>query len=102
MLVSSAPNLKSVDLSQCSMLTSVGICSLANSLTSVLMELYMDNCDRIDAMLILPALLMLQKLEVLSLAGSQTVTDDFVSKAVSVHGCRMKEIVLTDCMWVSG
>ncbi|KAL7091872.1 hypothetical protein ACP275_12G130400 [Erythranthe tilingii] len=98
MLVSAAPSLKSIDISQCPMLTSDGICSLANSLQVVLRELYIDNCHGIDAMSILPALLKLENLEVLSLAGIQTVCDDFVSKLVSIHGCRMKELVLADCI----
>ncbi|KAG8367173.1 hypothetical protein BUALT_Bualt16G0045100 [Buddleja alternifolia] len=98
MLVSSATSLKSIDISQCPLLTSEGICSLTNSLQSVLRELYLDNSHGIDAMLILPALLKLENLEVLSLAGIQTVTDDFVSEVVSVHGCRMKELILADCM----
>ncbi|KAG8367168.1 hypothetical protein BUALT_Bualt16G0044500 [Buddleja alternifolia] len=98
MPVSSATSLKSVDISQCPWLTSEGICSLTNSLQSVLRELYLDNSHGIDAMLILPALLELENLEVLSVAGIQTVTYDFVSEVVSVHGCRMKELILADCM----
>ncbi|PIN12193.1 hypothetical protein CDL12_15199 [Handroanthus impetiginosus] len=54
-----------------------------------------------DAMLILPVLLKLENLEVSSLAGIQTIYEEFVSEFVSVHGCRMKELVLADCMWVS-
>ncbi|KAG8363032.1 hypothetical protein BUALT_BualtUnG0011800 [Buddleja alternifolia] len=100
MPVSSATSLKSVDISQCPLLTSEGICSLTNSLQSVLRELYLDNAHGIDAMLILPALLELENLEVLSVAGIQTVTDDFISEVVSVHGCRMKELILADCMVV--
>ncbi|KAL0315831.1 UNVERIFIED_CONTAM: hypothetical protein Sradi_5461300 [Sesamum radiatum] len=98
MLVTSAPSLKSVDISQCPLLTSEGICFLANSLSLVLRELYLDNCQGIDAMLILPAMLKLENLEVLSVAGISTVSDYFVSEFSSVHGCRMKELVLADCM----
>ncbi|KAL0345032.1 UNVERIFIED_CONTAM: hypothetical protein Sradi_4334500 [Sesamum radiatum] len=98
MLVASAPSLKSVDISQCPLLTSEGICFLANSLRLVLRELCLDNCQGIDAMHILPALLKLENLEVLSAAGISTVCDYFVSELASVHGCRMKELVLADCM----
>ncbi|CAA2972551.1 Hypothetical predicted protein, partial [Olea europaea subsp. europaea] len=97
-LVSSAPSITSINLSQCSLLTSVGICSLANSLKSVLRELYIDDCLEIDAMLILPALLKLEHLEVLSLGGIQTVCDKFISEIVSVHGCSIKELGLAGCM----
>lgn len=101
MLVSAAPSLKSIDISQCPLLTSEGICCLASSLRLGLRELYLDNCHGIDAMLILPALQKLEDLEVLSVAGIQTVCDEFVSEFVSAHGCRMKELVLADCMLVS-
>ncbi|RVX05376.1 DNA repair protein rhp7 [Vitis vinifera] len=36
-------------------------------------------------------------LEVLSVAGIQTVCDDFIWEFISVHGPTMKELVLTDC-----
>ncbi|KAL8480036.1 hypothetical protein ACS0TY_026823 [Phlomoides rotata] len=98
MLVSAAPSLKSVDISQCSLLTSEGVCCLASSLRLVLRELYLDYCDGIDAMLILPALQKLENLEVLSVAGIQTVCDDFVCEFLSANGHRMKELVLADCM----
>ena len=101
MLASAAPSLKSVDIGQCPLLTSEGICSLASSLRLVLRELYIDNSHGIDAMLILPALQMLENLEVLSVAGILTVSDDFVSEFVSTHGSRMKELVLADCKLVS-
>ncbi|CAK9144176.1 unnamed protein product [Ilex paraguariensis] len=97
-LVSSAPALRSVNLSQCSLLTLDGINSLANSLGSVLRELYIDDCQSIDAMLILPALSKLEHLEVLSVAGIQTVCDDFVSEFVAVRGQNMKELLLTNCV----
>ncbi|GER36060.1 F-box/LRR-repeat protein 2 [Striga asiatica] len=98
LLASAAPCLKSIDISQCPLLTSEGICCLLSSLRLVLRELYLDNCHGIDAMLILPALLKLESLEVLSLAGIQTVSDDFVSKFITASGCRMKELVLADCL----
>lgn len=98
MLVSAAPSLKSIDISQCPLLTSEGICCLADSLRLVLREVYLDNCHGIDAMSILPALLKLENLEVLSLAGIQTVCDDFISEFISIHGGRMKELVLADCL----
>ncbi|KAH6823059.1 hypothetical protein C2S53_002053 [Perilla frutescens var. hirtella] len=98
MLTSAAPSLKSIDISQCPLLTSEGICCLASSLRLVLRELYIDNCHGIDAMLILPALLKLENLEVLSVAGILTVCDAFVSQFTAAHGCRMKELILADCM----
>lgn len=96
-LVSSAPMLRSINLSQCSLLTSASIKNLAETLGSVLRELYIDDCQGIDAMLILSALEKLECLEVLSVAGIQTVCDDFIWEFISVHGPTMKELVLTDC-----
>lgn len=101
MLASAAPSLKSIDISQCPLLTSEGICCLVSPLRLVLRELYIDYCHGIDAMLILPDLQKLESLEVLSVAGIPTVCDDFVSEFVSAHGSRMKELVLADCMLVS-
>lgn len=99
-LVSSAPSLRSINLSQCSLLTSDGISGLATSLGSVLRELHLDDCQGIDAMLILSALLKFEHLEVLSLAGVETVCDDFLSKFVRERGHMLKELVLADCVWV--
>ncbi|XP_034700394.1 uncharacterized protein LOC117925486 [Vitis riparia] len=96
-LVSSAPMLRSINLSQCSLLTSASIKTLAETLGSVLRELYIDDCQGIDAMHILSALEKLEYLEVLSVAGIQTVCDDFIWEFISVHGPTMKELVLTDC-----
>ncbi|XP_059433293.1 uncharacterized protein LOC132166489 isoform X2 [Corylus avellana] len=97
-LVSSAPALRSINLSQCSLLTSISIKTLADSLESSLKELYIDDCQNIDAMLILPPLQKLKHLEVLSLAGIQTVCDDFIREFITACGHNMKELVLTDCV----
>ncbi|KAG9133666.1 hypothetical protein Leryth_026415 [Lithospermum erythrorhizon] len=97
-LVTSAPSLRSINLSQCSLLTSDGINGLADSLGHVLRELYIDECQGIDAKLILPALLKLPHLEVLSVASIETVTDSFVVNFVTAQGHSMKELILKDCM----
>ncbi|XP_074363978.1 uncharacterized protein LOC141704678 isoform X2 [Apium graveolens] len=97
-LLSSAPALRSLNLSQCSLLTSGGINSLADSLGSVLRELYLDDCESIDPILILPALSKLEYLEVLSLAGLYTVCDDFICQLIALRGHKLKELVLADCV----
>lgn len=97
-LISSSPALRSINLSQCSLLTSSSIKTLADSLESSLKELYIDDCQNIDAMLILPPLQKLKHLEVLSLAGIQTVCDDFIREFVISCGHNMKELVLTGCV----
>ncbi|TKY72865.1 F-box/LRR-repeat protein 13 [Spatholobus suberectus] len=96
-LVSSAPALRSINLSQCSLLTSASIYILAESLRSLLKELYLDDCQGIDAALIVPALIELEHLEVLSVAGIQTVCDEFVKNYIVARGQNMKELVLKDC-----
>ncbi|GAV72794.1 hypothetical protein CFOL_v3_16282, partial [Cephalotus follicularis] len=97
-LVSSAPALRSINLSQCSLITHAGIDTLANSLGSVLRELYLNDCQSIDPMLILPALKKLDYLEVLSLVGIEMVCDDFVREFITACGHNMKELVLADCV----
>ncbi|XP_048335768.1 uncharacterized protein LOC107423875 isoform X2 [Ziziphus jujuba] len=97
-LVSSAPHLRSINLSQCSFLTSSSINSLANSLGSKLRELYLDDCQSIVPMLTLPALKRLKQLEVLSLAGIESVCDDFITHFIRDHGTNMKKLVLTGCV----
>ncbi|CAJ1975754.1 unnamed protein product [Sphenostylis stenocarpa] len=97
-LVSAAPALRSINLSQCSLLTSASIYILAESLRSLLKELYLDDCQGIDAALIVPALIELEHLEVLSVAGIQTVGDEFVKNYIVARGQNMKELVLKDCI----
>ncbi|KAF5748427.1 F-box/LRR-repeat protein 4 [Tripterygium wilfordii] len=96
-IVSSAPALRSINLNQCSLLTSTSIDTLANSLGSTICELYINDCLSIDAMLILPGLKKLQHLEVLSVGGIHTVCDDFVREYVIACGHNLKELVLADC-----
>lgn len=96
-LVSSAPSLRSINLSQCSLLSSVSVNILAQSLGSLLKELYLDDCLTIDAAQIVPALKKLEHLEVLSLAGIQTVSDEFIGDYITARGQNMKELVLKDC-----
>ncbi|XWS26602.1 hypothetical protein CRYUN_Cryun26dG0044800 [Craigia yunnanensis] len=97
-LVSSASTLRSVNLSQCSLLTHSAIDTLATSLASVLLELYINDCQSIDAMLILPALKKLENLEVLSVAGLESVTDGFIKEFVIAQGNGIKELILTGCV----
>ncbi|KAK7281292.1 hypothetical protein RIF29_09130 [Crotalaria pallida] len=97
-LISSAPALRSINLSLCSLLTSSSVYILAESLKSLLKELYLDDCHGIDAALIVPALLEFEHLEVLSVAGIQTVGDKFVKDYVTVRGHNLKELVLKDCI----
>ncbi|XP_057748477.1 DNA repair protein rhp7-like [Arachis stenosperma] len=100
-LVSSAPALRSVNLSRCSLLTSSGIFHLAESLRSLLKELYLDECNGIDAALVLPALLELEHLEVLSVASVKTVCDEFVKDYITARGHNLKELVLQNCVNVT-
>lgn len=100
-LVSSASVLRSLNLSQCSLLTSSSIDTLADSLGSVLRELNLTDCQSLDSMLILPALKKFEQLQVLSLAGIQNVGDDFLKEFLTARGQNIKELVLADCVYVS-
>lgn len=97
-LVSSAPALRSINLSQCSLLTDVGIDSLAKSVGPVLQELYLDDCDTLDAMCILPILKQLKNLKMLSLNGILGVTDKFIGELIDAIGHNMKELSLANCL----
>ncbi|KAK4265602.1 hypothetical protein QN277_026631 [Acacia crassicarpa] len=96
-LVPCVPALRSINLSQCSLLTSACVHALADSLGSLLKELYLDECLNIDAALIGPQLQKLEHLEVLSVAGIPTVSDDFIVNFVVDRGHNLKELVLRDC-----
>ena len=98
LLVYSAPALRSINLSQCSLLTYASLDILADSLGSILNELYLDDCVLIDADLILSGLKRLEQLEVLSLAGVQNVSDKFIESYIIACGHNIKELVLKDCM----
>lgn len=97
-LIMSAPALRSINLGQCTLLTSNSVNFIADSLGSILRELYIDDCHKIDAMLILPAFKKFRCLEVLSVARMRSVTDHFVSELVKVSGRSIKELDLANCM----
>uniref|UniRef100_A0A453SYB4 F-box/LRR-repeat protein 15-like leucin rich repeat domain-containing protein n=1 Tax=Aegilops tauschii subsp. strangulata TaxID=200361 RepID=A0A453SYB4_AEGTS len=97
-LISAAPSLSSLNLSECSLLTSTGIENLANRLQSVLRELYINDCLNVDAMMILPALEKIKQLEVLSMSGIQSVCDKFVNELIPVHGSNIRELAFAGCL----
>ncbi|CAI9755752.1 unnamed protein product [Fraxinus pennsylvanica] len=96
-LVMSAPALLSINLGHCTLLTCAAIRFISYSLGSKLRELYIDGCQNIDAMLILPALRKFEHLEVLSVAGISTVSDQFISEVIRVCGRGIKELDLANC-----
>ncbi|KAL3838609.1 hypothetical protein ACJIZ3_023200 [Penstemon smallii] len=96
-LLMSAPKLRSVNLGQCTLITSDAINFIADYLGSNLRELYVDDCQKINAMLIVPAIKKFPYLEVLSVAGIKTVNDQFISEVVPVFGQSSKELDLANC-----
>ncbi|XP_020578114.1 uncharacterized protein LOC110023180 isoform X2 [Phalaenopsis equestris] len=96
-IVASAPLLRSLNLSQCSLITSKGILAVAEKLESGLQELYIDVCHNVDAMLILPALKKLTCLEVLSIAHMETVTDKFLKHLIPICGSKMRVLIISGC-----
>ncbi|KAI4376493.1 hypothetical protein MLD38_014249 [Melastoma candidum] len=100
-LVSSAPNIRSINLSQCSLLTSAAIQTLANTLGAVLKELYLGDCHRFDIMVARPAFKKLEQLEVLPLAAAKSVNDDFIGVILATQGPILKELILDDCTYVN-
>ncbi|CAM0949016.1 unnamed protein product [Alopecurus aequalis] len=97
-IISAAPSLSSLNLSECSLLTSTGIDNLAKRLHSVLRELYIDDCLNVEAMVILPALQKIKHLEVLSMSGIQSVCDKFVNGLIPLHGSNIRELAFAGCL----
>ncbi|KAG7640618.1 Leucine-rich repeat cysteine-containing subtype [Arabidopsis suecica] len=95
-LVSSAPAITSINLNQCSLLTSSSIDMLSDSLGSVLRELYINECQNIDMKHILSALKMFEKLEVLSLADLPSVKGRFLKEFITARGQTLKQLILTN------
>ncbi|KAI5415275.1 uncharacterized protein LOC127135873 [Lathyrus oleraceus] len=98
LLISSATELRSINLSQCSLLTWDSLDILADSFGSVLKELRIDDCILIDVACILPALKRFKQLQVLSLAGVPTVSDKFIKSYFIACGYNIKDLVLKDCV----
>ncbi|EOA29918.1 hypothetical protein CARUB_v10013011mg [Capsella rubella] len=95
-LVSSAPAITSINLNQCSLLTSSSIDMLSDSLGSVLRELYINECQSIDVKRILSALKKFEKLEILSLADLPSVKGQFLKEFVTARGQTLKQLILTN------
>lgn len=97
-LLVAAPALRSINLGQCSLLTCDGVNFIADYLGSNLRELYIDDCQKIDAMQILPSFKKFRYLEVLSVANVQTVTDQFISEVIKSCCQSIKELDLANCL----
>jgi DNA repair protein RAD7 len=96
-IVSSAPLLNSLNLSQCSLLTSEGIINVIDKQAALLKELYIDQCQNVSAMSILPFLKKVKCLEVLSMAGIPSASNEFVHELIPVCGSTIKELNFADC-----
>ncbi|XP_020536616.1 F-box/LRR-repeat protein 7 isoform X2 [Jatropha curcas] len=94
--LNSLPKLATISLRGAHRLSDNGLV-LANHYGSTLRELYIDDCQSIHATRILPALKKFKHLEVLSVAGIQTVNDVFVIRIVEAHGMNLKELVFANC-----
>ncbi|RID53036.1 hypothetical protein BRARA_G00463 [Brassica rapa] len=95
-LVSVAPAITSINLSQCSLLTSSTIDMLSDSLGSVLRELYLNECQSIDLKLILTALKKFEKLEVLSLVDLPSVRGRLLREFITARGQALKQLTLSN------
>ncbi|KAF5813460.1 putative leucine-rich repeat domain superfamily [Helianthus annuus] len=97
----SAPLLQSINLSQCTLLTHTAIKHMVSHLKNNLKELYIDECPRIDAHLSSRLIIELEHLEVLSIAGIETVCDEFVVLVVVSLGDKLKELNLAGCVMLT-
>lgn len=96
-IVSSAPLLNSLNLSQCCLLTSEGILNVIDKQALLLKELYIDECQKVSAMSILPSLKKVKCLVVLSMGGIPSVSNEFVHELIPVCGSTIWELNFADC-----
>lgn len=96
-LVMSAPLLRSINMGQCTLLTSDSVNYIADILGSNLRELYIDECLKIDGKQILQAFKKFRYLEVLSVAELQTIDDHFVKGLVNSCCQSLKELDFANC-----
>ncbi|KAI3805318.1 hypothetical protein L1987_27581 [Smallanthus sonchifolius] len=97
----SAPLLQSINLSQCTLLTHAAIDIIHRYLRNNLKELYIDECPRINAKHSLSSIMKLHCLEVLSVAGIETVCDEFVMLVALSRGQKLKELNLAGCVMLT-
>ncbi|KAL6534057.1 hypothetical protein OROHE_013890 [Orobanche hederae] len=97
-LITAAPLLRSINLSQCTLLTCNTINFIADFLGSNLRELYIDECHKVNPMPIVTAFNKFKYLEVLSVAGMRSITDQFIAEVLAVCGQSIKELGLADCL----
>lgn len=97
-LAMAAPLLRSINLGQCTLLTSDSVNYIADILGSNLRELYIDECLKIDGKQILHSFKKFRCLEVLSVAELHTINDQFVKGLVMACGRSLKELDFASCM----
>lgn len=97
-LLMSSPLLQSINLSQCTLLTQTAIEVMSYYLKNSLKELYIDDCPKIDAMHCISSIIKFEQLEVLSVAGIETVRDVFVTLVTTTCGANLKELNLAGCV----
>ncbi|KAK9076867.1 hypothetical protein SSX86_005201 [Deinandra increscens subsp. villosa] len=97
----SAPLLQSINLSQCTLLTHTAIKIVHHYLKDNLKELYIDECPRIEARHSVFSIMKLNQLEVLSVAGIETISDEFVTLVTLSCGQKLKELNLAGCVMLT-
>ncbi|KAI7733410.1 hypothetical protein M8C21_023276 [Ambrosia artemisiifolia] len=97
----SAPLLQSINLSQCTLLTHTAINIMVHYLKDNLKELYIDECPRIDAQRSSYLIVKFKQLEVLSVAGIETMRDEYVVFIAALLGESLKELNLADCVMLT-
>jgi DNA repair protein RAD7 len=96
-LVEAAPNLTSLDLTQCSLLSIASVKSVGDVLGPKLKSFSLEGCDKLDAMQLLPILLQMTNLQKLSLSGVGGMKDEIVSELAVTLGPYLEELRLADC-----
>ncbi|CAM6112262.1 unnamed protein product [Calypogeia fissa] len=96
-LVNGTPNLSTLSLKQCNMVSAVGLEAVANFVGNTLKTLSLESCAQLDALKILSPLLKMSNLESLSLSGLCGMSDGILSELAVILGPHLRELYIADC-----
>ncbi|KAL3687512.1 hypothetical protein R1sor_013821 [Riccia sorocarpa] len=100
-MLKTAPNLRSVDLTQCSLITESSVEAIADALGKGLESLVLDSCSQLNGIKLLPALLKMPHLRKLRLSRIPDVTDGVISELLVPLRFTLQELGLCHCQSLS-
>ncbi|KAL2631438.1 hypothetical protein R1flu_016124 [Riccia fluitans] len=100
-MLNTSPRLKSVDLTQCSLISEHSVEAIADTLGATIESLVLDNCSQLSGLKLLPALRKIPHLRKLSLAGIPQVTDGVISELLVPLRFDLQELGLRYCQMLT-